>query len=61
MKKIIFAAMLLAVGTNYASACLFSSDLACVPRCTHGDSDLSLNITCALVSPAPAPDNNLSR
>lgn len=59
MKKVIFSAMLLAVGTNYASACLFSSDTQCVPRCTHGDSDLY--ITCALVSPAPAPDNNLSR
>ncbi|RAK34021.1 hypothetical protein C7374_101349 [Falsochrobactrum ovis] len=57
MKKLAFAVILLAVGTNYASACLFDSDFdKCMKQCT-ASGDILYPI-CAIG--ASAPHNNSS-
>ena len=56
MKKIVFAVVLLAMGANYASACVFEPDFnKCMAACTQGYSFLYPG--CALGSSAPAGQN----
>lgn len=57
MRNLVFAIILLGVGTNYASACAFDQDFdKCMTKCT--DAGRILYPICAIG--ASAPNNNQS-